>query len=111
MARWNFLTNHGLVLTHIDGCSDCTGFAIAQAVGITERAARKIMGDLEAEGYIERKKVGRLNQYRINTALPFWRGGDRGVTVGGITRVTLARPRLSRASGDGAPAVFSFHPW
>jgi predicted ArsR family transcriptional regulator len=82
MGTWNFLTNHGLVLTYIDACSDCTGVAIAQAVGITERATRKIMADLEAEGYIERKKVGRLNQYRINTSLPFWRRGEQGVTVG-----------------------------
>ena len=64
MAPWSFLTNYGLVLTYIGHYPDSTGLEIARAVGITERAARKIVADLLAEGYIEREKVGRRNRYR-----------------------------------------------
>ena len=82
MASWSFLTNHGLVLTYVGRYPDSTGLAIAQAVGITERAARKIVADLQAEAYVEREKVGRRNRYRLNTALPLRHAGERTVTVG-----------------------------
>ncbi len=82
MASWSFLTTHGLVLTYIGRYPDSTGLEIAQAVGITERAARKIVADLLAERYIEREKVGRRNRYRLNTHLPLRHPGERTATVG-----------------------------
>ncbi len=82
MASWSFLTNHGLVLAYLSRHSDSTGLAIAQAVGITERAARKIVADLLAESYVELEKVGRRNRYRLNTSLPLPYKGERSVTVG-----------------------------
>lgn len=82
MGSWSFLTNHGLVLTYIGRCPDSTGLAIAQAVGITERAARKIVADLLAEAYVEREKVGRRNRYWLNTALPLRHPVERSATVG-----------------------------
>jgi hypothetical protein len=84
MAHWRFLTNHGLVLTYIGRHPDSTALAIAQAVGITERAARTIVADLQAAGYLAREKVGRRNRYRIHTsrALPLF--GDRAVPVGAL---------------------------
>ncbi len=87
MPGWNFLTNHGLVLTYIGGHPDSTGLEIAQAVGITERAARKIIMDLRAGGYIEQEKVGRRNHYYIDTARPLWRLGKRAVTVGELLQL------------------------
>ncbi len=82
MASWSFLTNHGLVLTYIGRYPDSTGLEIAQAVGITERAARKIVANLLEEGYIEREKVGRRNRYRLNAHLPLRHPGERTATVG-----------------------------
>ena len=82
MTSWSFLTNHGLVLTYIGRYPDSTGLEIAQAVGITERAARKIVADLLNEGYIEREKVGRRNRYRLNTLLPLRHPVERTATVG-----------------------------
>ncbi len=82
MASWSFLTNYGLVLTYLGRYADSTGLEIAQAVGITERAARKIVADLLAEAYIEREKVGRRNRYRLNTSLPLRHPGERTATVG-----------------------------
>lgn len=87
MAKSNFLTNHGLVLTYIGRHPDSTGLEIAQAVGITERAARKIIADLGSDGYIEWEKVGRRNMYRINTHRPLQHLGERAVTVGELLQL------------------------
>lgn len=42
----------------------------AARVGITERPAQRIVADLIEEGYLESSRVGRRNQYRVNTTLP-----------------------------------------
>jgi predicted ArsR family transcriptional regulator len=65
-ATWRFLTNHGNTLLYIARHPDARGRDIAEHVGITERAAQRIVADLIAEGYIERTKMGRRNRYIIN---------------------------------------------
>ena len=82
LATWRFLTNDGLVLTFVSEHPQSTGLEIAQAVGITERTARRILADLQAAGYVEWEKVGRRNQYRVNTDQPLRLIGEREVTVG-----------------------------
>ena len=39
---------------------------IADAVGITERAAQRIVADLAEAGYVDTTRVGRRNHYTIN---------------------------------------------
>ena len=68
--RWTFITNHGLVLSYISHNSRHTAREIANAIGVTERTTHKIISDLELEGYIQRRKVGRRNIYRVDHALP-----------------------------------------
>src|SRR5947207_253014 len=82
MRSWSFLTNHAQVLLHISQRPDSTGLEIAQAVGVTERAVRSILGDLHAAGSIEQEKIGRRNRYRIDRHRPMGRIGARDVTVG-----------------------------
>ena len=43
---------------------------IASHVGVTQRTTHKIISDLEKEGYIDRRKDGRRNVYRVNPELP-----------------------------------------
>ena len=38
---------------------------IADRVGITERAAQRIVGELEEAGYLEIRREGRRNSYRV----------------------------------------------
>jgi hypothetical protein len=66
-----------------------TGIEIAEAVGITERAARRIVSDLYAAGYVEREKIGRRNNYRVDTGRPFGRVGERELTVGQLLGLVL----------------------
>ena len=67
MPQWSFITNHGLVLAYIARHPQSTARAIASATNLTERTVHKIITELEAEKYIERRRVGRRNEYRINS--------------------------------------------
>ena len=67
MSQWNFVTNHGLVLAYVAKHPQSTARAIASAVNLTERTVHKIIAELEAEEYIKRRRVGRNNEYRINS--------------------------------------------
>ena len=68
--EWTFLTNHGHVLLCIHRDGDIRIRDIATAVGITERAAQKIVADLVQGGYVSREKTGRRNRYTVVTDRP-----------------------------------------
>lgn len=68
--RWTFLTNHAHVLILLSQDSSLVLREVALKIGITERAVQRIIADLERDGFIERQKVGRRNQYRILTKHP-----------------------------------------
>jgi predicted ArsR family transcriptional regulator len=63
---WVFLTNHAHVLLCIARDPGTRTRDIAEQVGITERAAQRIVSELIAGGYLKRTKVGRRNHYEIN---------------------------------------------
>jgi DNA-binding MarR family transcriptional regulator len=67
---WSFLTNHAQVLLCIAHDPGIRLREIGEAVGITERAAHRIVVELAAAGYISRKRNGRRNQYTIQSHLP-----------------------------------------
>lgn len=62
---WTFMTNHTHVLLCIRRDPDIRLRDIAAQVGITERATQNIVGDLVAEGYLRRERVGRRNRYHV----------------------------------------------
>ena len=65
-----FLTNHAHVLICIAEQPDVRIRDIADRVGITERAAQRIVADLADEGYVVRKRVGRRNEYKVKKDAP-----------------------------------------
>jgi DNA-binding MarR family transcriptional regulator len=67
---WSFLTNHAQVLLCIAHDPGVRLREIGAAVGITERAAHRIVGELAAAGYISRTRAGRRNRYTIKSHLP-----------------------------------------
>ncbi|UCH50663.1 MAG: MarR family transcriptional regulator [Chloroflexota bacterium] len=87
MAKWTFITNHGLVLGYIARNPSSTARVIAQAVGITERTTHKIIAELAEAGYISRKKMGRKNQYQINPNLPLRHPSHGEVAVGDLLQL------------------------
>ncbi len=66
MATWLLLTNHALVLYYLARKPLITAREVAQEIGITERAVRKIIADLDAAKYINKAKEGRRVRYTIN---------------------------------------------
>jgi predicted ArsR family transcriptional regulator len=63
---WTFVTNHTQVLLAIASNPDIRTRDIADAVGITERAAQRIVADLTEAGYVETTRIGRRNHYAVN---------------------------------------------
>ena len=68
--RWKFLTNHAQVLACIAHDPGVLLREISERVGITERAAHRIVTELTDGGYITRERNGRRNQYTIQSGLP-----------------------------------------
>lgn len=64
-TKWTFITNHAVVLTILSKNPQITALELARKVGITERAARKIIADLFSEGYITKTKIGRRIEYHV----------------------------------------------
>ena len=102
MTAWSFLTNHALVLAHLGQRPASTGLEVAQAVGITERAVRKIVADLQAAGYIESERVGRRNQYRVEVHRALQEIGGRRVTAGELLTFILRDATGSVPAGERA---------
>jgi DNA-binding MarR family transcriptional regulator len=66
-GSWAFLTNHAHVLLCIARDPQVRARDIAEQIGITERAAQRILADLITDEYVTRTKVGRRNHYTINS--------------------------------------------
>jgi len=66
LADWKFITNHAQVLLCVAHYPEIRLREIAEGCGITERAAHRIIADLEEAGYISRERVGRRNRYEFH---------------------------------------------
>ena len=99
MTSWAFLTNHTLVLSHIALHPRITARELADAIGITERATRKIIADLLEADYITKKREGRGNHYRVNPDRPLSPPGLDETAVGYLLEIIgwkrRGRPRKS----------------
>ena len=69
-SSWDFLTNHAHVLMCVAHDPGIRLRDIATAVGITERAAHRILSQLVEEGYVLRDRQGRRNRYQVVAELP-----------------------------------------
>jgi len=90
-ATWSFLTNHARVLICIAQDPGIRLREIGETVGITERAAHRIVGELADAGYISRRRDGRRNHYTIQSALPLPDPLARGQRVGELLAVLRRR--------------------
>jgi hypothetical protein len=88
--KWTFITSHGAVLAFIAKHKRVRALDIAIAIGLTERSVRRIISDLEVEGYICKKRVGWFNQYQINSNLTLRRQVSRDIMIGDLLKVLLS---------------------
>jgi predicted transcriptional regulator len=84
---WRFLSNHTQVLLCLQRDPNARSRDIAQRVGITERAAQRIVADLVESGYVESERVGRRNRYRINTDTAMRHPAQDGHEIGELLKL------------------------
>ena len=84
---WRFLSNHTQVLLCIQRDPNVRYRDIAETVGITERAAQRIVADLIESGYVESERIGRRNHYRVNTDIAMRHPAQDGHDVGELLRL------------------------
>ena len=67
---WHFLTSHAQVLLCLNRNPTVRLRDVADTVGITERAAQRIVTDLVEAGYVTKEREGRRNRYAIDRNAP-----------------------------------------
>ena len=89
---WSFLTNHAQVLIRLAEDPDIRLRELGDAVGITERAAHRIVTDLAAAGYVTRTRTGRRNRYGVRYDLPLPDPLARDRNVGDLLEILAGPP-------------------
>jgi predicted ArsR family transcriptional regulator len=88
---WTFLTRHAQVLLCIADDSGIRLRDIGARVGITERAAHRIVAELADAGYLTRERRGRRNHYTIRAQVPLHDPLAREQKVGDLLGVLTNR--------------------
>jgi len=96
---WTFLTNHAQVLVCIAHDPGVRLREIGEQVGITERAAHRIVTELAVAGYITRRRNGRRNTYTISAHFPLPEPIAREQHVGELLKI-LTSPGQSKRRGN-----------
>jgi len=86
---WTFLSNYALVLITLAQDPSARLRDVADKVGITERAAQRIVGQLEEAHVLTKVRDGRRNHYRIDLECPLRHPLDAHKTVGSLLRMLL----------------------
>lgn len=99
MKQWTFLTNHAIVLSLIARHPRITGREIAQEAGITERAVRRLIADLDAGGYVAKSRIGKGVEYSVNSDLSLRHETHGEVAVGDFLKALgWRKPKRSRSA-------------
>ena len=89
---WTFFSNHAHVLFYIADDPTARVRDIAAAVGITERAVQRILGELSAARVIQVRKTGRRNTYVIRRGAALRHPLEDHRTVGDLITLVSQRP-------------------
>lgn len=64
---------------------------VAERVGVTERTASRLIRRLDEEGFVERRRRGRRNVYRVRARKPLGHPIESGCTLEDLLRPVLRR--------------------
>jgi hypothetical protein len=98
--HWRFVTSHTNVLLCIARNPEIRIRDVADLVGITERAAQRIIADLVEAGYVERKRVGRRNHYVVKTDLRMRHPLQQTLEVGELLDLLLGPTESAEGPDD-----------
>ena len=65
VSEWSCFTNHGRALLCLAETPDMRLRELADCLGVTERAAQRIVGELCDSGHITKRRAGRRNEYAL----------------------------------------------
>lgn len=91
-SGWGLLTTHAQVLVCIARDPGIRLRDIGAQVGVTERAAYRIMAQLSSAGYLTRVREGRRNRYTINANLPVPDAVARRQSLGELLEILAPAP-------------------
>lgn len=81
---WTFLTNHAQVLLCLAEEPDIRLRDVAERVGITERAAQRILAELIDAGYVRAERIGRRNRYTVDRNHAMRHSAQLGHEIGAL---------------------------
>ena len=99
-SNWTFFTNHAHVLICIAEDPDIRLREVAERVGITERAAQRIVAELEEAGYLHHERHGRRNHYQLRRGGRLRHPIEEHVTIGELLDFVDADRSMA---GDAGP--------
>ena len=88
---WTFFSNYAHVLVTLAQDPWARLRDVSDRVGITERAAQRIVSELENAGALTKEREGRRNHYLINEACPLRHPLESHKTVGSLLKMVLDR--------------------
>jgi DNA-binding IclR family transcriptional regulator len=103
LAEWKFITNHAQVLLCVAHDPEIRLREIAEACGITERAAHRIIADLEEAGYISRERIGRRNRYEFHPEVAMRHPRIGHALLRDIPMGLLVAPLMAPPGPNGKP--------
>jgi DNA-binding MarR family transcriptional regulator len=99
-GTWTLLTGHGHVLVAVARSPDARVRDLSEAAGLTERATLAILADLEAAGYVTRRRVGRRTTYTIHLDRSFRHRAQEGHRVGPFLELLAELPQEGGDADD-----------
>ncbi|MDE3024405.1 MAG: MarR family transcriptional regulator [Acidobacteriota bacterium] len=96
---WTFLTNHAQVLLCLAEDPDVRLRDVARRVGITERAAQRILAELVDTGYVETVRIGRRNRYTVDREHTMRHNQQLGYEIGALIDALGVTPASRGRSG------------
>jgi DNA-binding IclR family transcriptional regulator len=89
LHNWSFFSNYAHVLVCLAENPHARLRDVADRIGITERTAIRLIGELEEAGILERAREGRRNHYKINTKAHLRHEIEERCTVGELLETVL----------------------
>jgi DNA-binding MarR family transcriptional regulator len=83
---WTFVTSHAVLLLEVKRAPHSTVRELAARAGLTERQTHRVLADLVESGYLERTRVGRRNQYRVDVTVPMRHPSVRTQQIGDLLK-------------------------
>jgi DNA-binding IclR family transcriptional regulator len=103
VGDWRLLSNHGLALVCVAEQPGVRLREVADCVGVTERAAHRIVSDLCEAGFITRHRSGRRNYYEIQPDAPLGHPLLSGHNVGELLAAVADAPAEEPEAGLTTP--------